>query len=69
MYSGPSPLRHLCLRDTAIQVSQNLVSEKCSHNLCTSTEGKRLFGGKGHFSWVPKPGFKLHSGDTLALIK
>ena len=28
-----------------------------------------LFRGKGHFLWVPKPGFNLHSGDTLTLKK
>ena len=33
----------------------------------TSFEGTPLFRGKGHCFWVPKPGFNLHSGDTLAL--
>ena len=29
-------------------------------------KGHRLFRGKGNFFCVPKPGFNLHSGDTLA---
>ena len=32
-------------------------------------EGAPLFRGKGHFFWVPKPGFNLLSGDTIALKK
>ena len=35
----------------------------------TSIEGTPLFRGKGHLFWVLKPGFNLHSGDTLALEK
>ena len=35
----------------------------------TSIEGTPLFRGKGHLFWVPKLGFNLHSGDTLALEK
>ena len=31
----------------------------------TSIEGTSLFKGKEHLFWVPKPGFKLHSSDTL----
>ena len=55
--------------DSSNQGTQNLIPEKCSHNLCicylcwrdTSIQGKEtLF-------LVRKPGFKLHSGDTLAL--
>ena len=30
-------------------------------------EGVLLFKGKDHFSRVPKPRFKLHSGDTIVL--
>ena len=32
----------------------------------TSIKGTHLFRGKGPSFWVPKPGFNLHSGDTLA---
>ena len=32
-------------------------------------EGTPLLRGKGHFFWVPKPRFNLHSEDTLALKK
>ena len=35
----------------------------------TSIEGTPLFRGKGHVFWVPKLGFNLHSGGTLALEK
>ena len=42
----------------------------------SSTQGTKfcpgktpLFRGKGHFVWVPKPGFNLYSGDTLAINK
>ena len=31
----------------------------------TSIERTPPFRGKGHFFWVPKPGFYLHSGNTL----
>ena len=31
----------------------------------TSIEGTPLFRGKGHFFWVSKPVFNLHSGDIL----
>ena len=34
LYHRTSPLGHLYSRDTSIQGTQNLVSEKCSHNLC-----------------------------------
>jgi len=48
-YSGTSPLGHLYLRDTSIQGTQNLVLEKCSHNLCpvsvSSIEGTPLDRG------------------------
>ena len=33
-YSGTSPLGHLYARDVSIQETQNLVTEKCSHNRC-----------------------------------
>ena len=32
-----------------------------------SIEGTPLFKGNGHFFRIPKPGFNLHSGDTLGL--
>ena len=34
-----------------------------------SIERTPLITAKGHFFWVLKPGFNLHSGDTLALKK
>ena len=33
----------------------------------TSVVGTRPFRGKGHFFCVAKPGFTLHSGDTLEM--
>ena len=50
---------------TSIQGTQNLVTEKCSHNVCicyhTSIQGNwTIF-------WVLKFKFNFHSGDTLAL--
>ena len=35
----------------------------------TSIEGTPLFRGKGRILRVPKRGFNLHSGDTLAIKK
>ena len=36
----------------------------------TSIEGTPLFTrGKEHFFWIPKPGFNLHLGETLAIKK
>ena len=62
------PLGHLDSRDSSIQGMQKLVLDRCSVNLCmyllnTSIEGTPLFRGKVHFFWIPKPKFKLHSGD------
>ena len=33
----------------------------------TSNEGTPLFSGNGHVFWVPRTGFDVHSGNTLAL--
>ena len=33
-YSGTFPLGHLYSSNTSIQETQNMVPEKCSHNLC-----------------------------------
>ena len=61
-------------RDTSFQATQNLVAETFLRNLWIfyfyqrSTEGTPLFR-EGHFSLVPKPGFDLQSGDTLAVKK
>ena len=71
VYSVTSVLGYRFSRDTSIQGAQNLVPEKCWDNLCicylywrdTSIQGKR------HFFGVTKPGFNLHSGDTVALKK
>ena len=69
-YSGTSPLGHFYLRDTSIKGTQNLLTEKCSHNLCIcDLYSTSLFRGKGHFFWVPKPRLNLHSGDTQAVKK
>ena len=49
-------------------VEHRLWSRKNVHIILvsiTSVEETPLFRGKGHFFWVPKPGFKLHLGDTL----
>ena len=64
-YSGTSCLGHLPLGET-----QNLVPEKCSH-FCIYYlfEGTPLFREEEHFFWVPKPGFNLPSGDTIAIKK
>ena len=35
----------------------------------TSFEGIPLIRGDQHFFWLPKPGFNLHWGDTLAIKK
>ena len=70
--SGTFPLGHLYSRDTSIQGTQGLVLEKHPYYNCfiyylywedTSIQGKR------DTFWAPKPGFNLHSGDTLALKK
>ena len=66
-YNGTSPLRHFYSRDTFIQGTQTLVPVKRPHNLCISVEGTPVF--RGHFFWVPKPKFNLHSGDTIARKK
>ena len=68
-YSGSFPLGHLYSRDTPIQEIENMIPEKCSHNLwiCHPYWKDTSIQGKGHFFWVPKPGFNLHSGDTYAL--
>ena len=63
------------LWDTSIQGSTPFRGQKIwpwenSHIIfvfVTSIEGTPLFRGWGHFFWVPKPEFYLHSGDTLAL--
>ena len=65
-------LGHVYSRDTSIHGTPNSVQEKCSHNLCIyypSIERTPLFRGKGQFFWARKPGFNLHSRDTLALKK
>ena len=65
-------LGHVYSRDTFIHGTPNSVPEKCSHNLFIyypSIERTPLFRGKGQFFWARKPGFNLHSGDTLELKK
>ena len=65
-YSGTS------LWDTSTQGVQTLVSEKRPYNLFIRYlywKDTRLFREKGHFFWVPKPKFNLHSEDTLGLKK
>ena len=41
----------------------------CIFVFVTSIEGTPLFTRNGHFLWVPRPGFNLHSEDTLAIKK
>ena len=62
------------IRGTPLFRGHKIWSRKKVHIIfvfITSIEGTRLFRGKrkGHFFWVPKTGFKLHSGDTLDLKK
>ena len=69
VYSGTSPLGHLYSRVDSLQGTKIWPREN-SHIIfvfVTSIEGTPLFRGWGHFLWVPKPEFYLHSGDTLAL--
>ena len=64
-YSGPYPLVHLYSKDNSIE---NL-SQKTVHVIfvsVTSIEGSPPSREKGHFFWVPKNRFNLHSGNTLA---
>ena len=61
MYRRTFPLGNLYSRETSVQGSENVVTEKRPHNLCV--EEPRLFRGKGHFFCVLKQGFNLRSGD------
>ena len=61
------------LWDTSI-LGTSPVDTKCGplknvHISIISVGWTPLFRGKGYFFWVPKPGFNLHSGDTLTLKK
>ena len=56
------------LWDTSIQGTQNM--EKRSHKslyLLPLLKGHLYSGEKDTFFWLPKPGFNLHSADTLEL--
>ena len=67
---GTSPLGHLYSRHTSR--GQKIWPLKNVHIIfesIISVGWTPLFRGKGHFLWVPKPGFNLHSGDTLTLKK
>ena len=59
--------RHDFMWKQTIQGTQNLVTEKCSHNLCICYlySVDTSIQGKGHFFWVPNPVFNLHSLVTL----
>ena len=59
--------RHDFMWKQTIQGTQNLVTEKCSHNLriCYLYLVDTSIQGKGHFFWVPNPVFNLHSLVTL----
>ena len=52
-----------------IQGTQNFVRERRPHDIISVTyiEGTPLFKGKRQVFLVLKPGFNLHTGDTLAL--
>ena len=54
-----------------VQGTQNLVPKKVHiiFVFVSFIEGTPLLRGKGHFFWVLKPRFNLHSEDTLALKK
>ena len=65
-YSRTCLLGHLYSGYSSIQ-GHKIWSRKNVHIIfvfVTSIEGIPLFRGKGHFSWVPKPRFNLHSRDT-----
>ena len=62
---------HLYSWDTSIQGHQ-IWSRKDVHIIfvfITSIDGTPLFMGNGHYFWLPKPRFNLHSGDILVLKK
>ena len=66
-YGGTSLLGHFYSGGV-----QTLVSEKRPYNLFIRYlcwKDTRLFREKGHFFWVPKPKFNVHSEDTLGLKK
>ena len=54
---------------TSIQGTQNLVTEKCSHNVCICYLYWRETSIQGNWTlfWVLKPKFNFHSEDTLVL--
>ena len=66
--SGISPLGHLYSKNTSIheQGTQNLVPEKCSHNLCIGylslLQGHIFSAERDNISRVPKPRFNLSLG-------
>ena len=63
LYSGTSPLGHLCSRDTSSILGHKIWSRKNVHLLfvfVSSIEWTPLFRGKGHFLWVLKPRFNIH---------
>ena len=67
MVSENTVSRHL--EWNPIQRTQNLVPERRPHDIISVTyiEGTPLFKGKRQVFLVLKPGFNLHTGDTLAL--
>ena len=77
-YSENSPLGHLCSGDTSIQVTQNMVPKKCSHNLWFCYLYSRdtpicSIQGKGHLLWVthvfpPSRGYKIWSLKNVHII-
>ena len=60
-------------QETPLFGGHNILSRKNVHIIfvfATSNEGTPLFTrGKEHFFWIPKPGFNLHLGETLAIKK
>ena len=65
-YSETPPLGHLHSGDTKFGPLKKV---HIIFIFVTSIEGTLLIQGKGHFFWVLKAGFNLHSGDTLAVKK
>ena len=57
MYNATQSTVEPLLWDSSIQGTQNLVREKCSHNLCIFyLEGTPPSREKGHIFWVQKTG-------------
>ena len=63
-FGTPLFKRHLHSGDPKFGLGKNV---QIIFVFVTTFEGTPPFREKGHFFWVPKPWFKLHSGNTLVL--